>query len=332
MTKVQVADSETYGVLNVFINENAEKCQESEIVSEDVAYFQDVLAQFNDKKEEAQKDTTSIAANNSKLKASLSAQASDIFKYLQSHGIRKKDQTLLDIPKPVKSKMMVLADADFSTLMNDIVQKVTTYSDVLVLHAFTEAEQAAFKADVIAFNTGKPQVKIVRKQKKGTTENLKTVHEELNSAVEDRLMVSILTLQKKYPDFVRQFLDLCEKSIPPVSATQVTILAVNDETNAPLPSVTILLPDLEKTVEADAKGKLVLKKLLSTDKSTQMSTFETDANGKLYVKTGNLKELPIKASKGLFEDQEVVVTKIKRGRVTEIELRMKRATAAMTAG
>ena len=75
-----------------------------------------------------------------------------------------------------------------------------------------------------------------------------------------------------------------------------------------------------------------MKKLLSTDKSTQLSTFETDVNGKLYVKTGSLKELPIKASKGLFEDQEVVVTKIKRGKVTEIELRMKRATAAVNAG
>lgn len=332
MTKVQVADSETYGVLNVFIEENTEKCQESEIVSEDVAYFQDVLAQFNDKKEEAQKDITSIAANNSKLKVSLSATASDIFKYLQSHGIRKKDQMLLDIPKPAKSKMVVLADADFTTLMNDIAQKVTTYSDVLVLHAFTVAQQTAFKADVTAFNAGKPQVKIVRKQKKGTTENLKTVHEELNSAVEDRLMVSILALQEKYPDFVRHFLELCEKSIPPVSATQVTILTVNDETNAPEPSVRILLPDLEKTIDKDAKGKLVLKKLQPTDKVAPISTFETDANGKLIVKTGNLKELLIKASKGLFEEQELSVTKIKRGRVTEIELRMKRATAAVTAG
>jgi hypothetical protein len=214
MTKVQLADSETYGVLNVFINENTTKCQESEILSEDVAYFQEVWAQFNDKKEEAQKDTTSIAANNSKLKASLSAQASDIFKYLQSHAIRKKDQMLLDIPKPARTTMSALAHADFVSLMTDTTEKVTTYSAALVLHAFTVAEQDAFKADVLAFIAGKPQVKIAQKQMKGTTKNFKSVHEELNSAVEDRLMVSILVLQKKYPDFVQHFLDLCEKSIP----------------------------------------------------------------------------------------------------------------------
>lgn len=332
MTKVQVADSETYGVLNVFINENTEKCQESEIVAEDVAYFQDVLAEFNDKKEEAQNLPTSLAADNLKLKASLSATASDIFKYLQSHAIRKKDQILLDLPKPAKTKMVALPDADFITLMNDMAQKVTTYSDVLVLHAFTEAEQIAFKADVATFNAAKPQVKIIRKLKKTTTKSLQTVPDELNSAVEDRLMVSILALQKKYPKFVQQFLDLCEKSIPPVSATQVTIKTVNDETNAPEPYVSILLPDLEKTIETDTKGKLVLKKSLPMDKNPPMSAFDTDENGKLCVKTGSLKALHIKASKGLFENQEVAVTKIKRGKVIEIEVRMKRATAAMKAG
>jgi translation initiation factor 2 beta subunit (eIF-2beta)/eIF-5 len=325
MTKVQVADSETYGVLNVFINENTEKCQESEIVAEDVAYFQEVWAEFNDKKEEAQSLPTSLAADNSKLKASLSATASDIFKYLQSHAVRKKDQTLLDLAKPAKTKMMGLPDAAFITLMNDMAQKVTTYSDILVLHAFTEAEQTAFKADVATFNAAKPQVKIIRKLKKGTTQSLQTVHDELNSAVEDRLMVSILALQKKYPEFVQQFLDLCEKSIPPVAATQVTIKTVDDATNAPEPYVSILLPDLEKTIAADAKGKLVLKKLLPTDKNAPMSAFDTDANGKLVVKTGSLKALLIKASKSSFENQEVTVTKIKRGKVTEIELRMKRA-------
>lgn len=325
MTKVQVADSETYGVLNVFINENTEKCQESEIVAEDVAYFQEVLAEFNDKKEEAQNLPTNLGADNLKLKTSLSATASDIFKYLQSHGLRKKDSILLDLAKPAKTKMVSLPDADFITLMNDIAQKVTTYSDVLVLHAFTEAQQTTFKADVVTFNAAKPQVKIVRKLKKGTTKSLQTVHEELNSAVEDRLMVSILALQKKYPDFVRQFLDLCEKSIPPVSATQVTILTVNHATNAPEPFVSIFLPDLKKTIEADAKGKLTLKTARPTDNSSPISAFETDANGKLIVKTGSLKTLLIKASKGFFEEQEVAVTKIKRGKVIEIEVRMKRA-------
>ena len=141
-------------------------------------------------------------------------------------------------------------------------------------------------------------------------------------------MVSILALQKKYPGFVQHFLELCEKSIPPVSSTQVTIQTVNDETNAPEPYVSILLPDLEKAIEADAKGKLTLKTLRPADKSAPMSTFTTDANVKLIVKTGNLRELLIKASKSLFEDQQAVVKEIKRGRVIEIEVRMKRATAA----
>ena len=331
MTKVQVADSETYGVLNVFIEENTEKCQESEIVAEDVAYFQEVLAEFNDKKEEAQNLPTNLGADNLKLKTSLSATASDIFKYLQSHGLRKKDSILLDLAKPAKTKMVSLPDADFITLMNDIAQKVTTYSDVLVLHAFTEAQQTTFKADVVTFNAAKPQVKIVRKLKKGTTKSLQTVHEELNSAVEERLMVSILVLQKKYPDFVRHFLELCEKSIPPVSATQVTIRTVNDATNAPEPFVNILLPELEKAIAADAKGKLTLKTLNPKQSMTQMPTLNTDANGKLIVKTGNLKQLLIQASKGLFEDQEAVVTKIKRGKVIDIEVRMKRAALAQNA-
>jgi hypothetical protein len=108
------------------------------------------------------------------------------------------------------------------------------------------------------------------------------------------------------------------------------ILTVNDETNAPEPSVNILLPNLEKTVETDEKGKLVLKKSLPADKNAPMPSFNTDANGKLIVKTGSLRELPIKASKDLFEDQEVKVTEIKRGRVTEIEIRMKRATAVVS--
>jgi uncharacterized protein YfeS len=332
MTKAQVADSETYGVLHVFINENTDKCQENEIVAEDVAYFQEMLTLFNDKKEEAKKPTTSIAASNAQLKVSLSARASDIFKYLQSHGVRKKDQILLDMPKPTKTVMSLLPDSDFIQLMSEMVLRVTTHSAVLVLHAFTEEEQATFKADVATFNAAKPQIRIIGKLQKGTTKNLKTVHEELNSAVEDRLMVSILALQKKYPAFVQHFLELCEKSIPPVSATQVTIQTVNDETNAPEPFVTILLPNLEKTIEADTKGKLTLKSLNPKDKNAQVSTFETDTNGKLIVKTGNLKQLLIKASKGLFEDQEVVVTGIKRGKVLEIELRMKRAAVAQAAG
>ena len=332
MTKVQVADSETYGVLNVFINENTEKCQENEFLAEDVAYFKEVLTQFNEKKEEVENLDTNIAADNLKLKASLSERASLIFKFLQSQGVRKKDQTLLDMPKPSKTAMLALSHADFIALMAEMVIRVTTHGGVLVLNAFTEADQAAFKADVAAFNAAKPQIKIIGKFKKGTTQNLKTLHEELNSAVEDRLMVSILALQKKYPDFVQHFLELCEKSIPPVSATQVIIQTVNDETNAPEPFVSILLPDLEKTIEADAKGKLTLKTLRPADKNTSMPTLNTDANGKLIVKTGNLKQLLIKASKGLFEDQEAVVKEIKRGKVIEIEVRMKRATMAQSAG
>jgi hypothetical protein len=300
MTKEEIADLATYTTLMVFLDENNAKIQENELVLEDVAHFQDLGQQFSDKHDEAKEPITEITANKTKLKDRLSAKTSVIFKYLQSQAVRKKDQTLLDMPKPTKAAMFGLTDAEFTTLMNDMVNRVATYSTVLVQYSFTLEEQAAFQADVAAFVAVKPQIQIKKKGMKGTTQSLKEVHQEIDDSLEFRLDVSILNLQTKYPAFVQHYFELRVGRAIPVSFTQVTIKTINDATNQPEPNVNVNLPDLNiKTM--------------------------TDEKGKLSVKTGRLKALIVQLSKPSFQDEERTVTKIIRGRTIVLEVRLKLA-------
>lgn len=288
---------DTYRAMLTFFDNYADVVENSPLLKEDVGIFRSQMEAIEAIVEEDPSVTTVTFADKHELKAKICKNIRLALDKLNAHAIKMKDETLKTACKAPASTFTNASDADFIVKARQEVTRMASFADVLDKYNLTADFRKEMAEDVETFNKMKPQLKVERSKSTVKTGNRNELFKVMKEYVEGVLFEAIDTLKDTQVDFVKEYADVSTGRTPTVSSTKLLIKTIDELTNQPIPNVAIEIPELK------IKGA-------------------TDSNGKLTIKVGAKKEVKLKATKAAMENQEVSVTKILRGRIKEIEVRM----------
>ena len=154
-------------------------------------------------------------------------------------------------------------------------------------------------ADINTFENMKPTMHRERKKTTIFRGNQDDKFTDIQEYIDIVLRDAMNDMAEAFPDFVKEYDEISTGKTPKSVQTLINILTV-DESGKSLSLVGIIIDELT-------------------------FTGQTDVDGKLLVKVGAKKSLVIKVSKTGFVNQEVEVSKIKRGQTTDIVVTLRAA-------
>ena len=307
MKQEQVVSLQTFRALQAFFKNEQSAINASAMLTEEVVMFNDKLA-FLESNIENQTNTDGFTGEDKAvLKEKIATETVRMLNKLMAHAIKTKNVDLKDACLTKRTTLTNANDLDFVTLARTELDKMLKYPEVLDAYGLDAAFRKALTDNLAFYETVAPTMRVDRAKSKGKTSARNAAFDDLEEFTNFVLTQSVDSLPDTQAAFIKAFTDI---KTPPAQAQQpakVVIKTFFDGTNQPAPFVKI-----------DALG------------IGYAGT--TDENGKLTVKVGDKKELSFIASKDDHHDESFSMTKIKRGKTTEIVVRMRSSVLALVVG
>jgi hypothetical protein len=307
MKQVHEISLETARAMDTFFDNNADIIEESALVKEDVLGFRTLYYALNDK---------ITAENEVKIFTATDIQTfkTDIAKALRSgldkvnaHALKTKDAVLKEACKTPFSTFTSAKDTEFVKMANTDLALLTTHKAVLSRYGLNEVFLTKLATDIANFDKMRPQLTVNRSKAVVSTGNRNEGFKVLDEYIAQVLDIAIETLTDSHSDFVKEYDSVSTGRTPSVSPTRLAITVLDDVTSLPILNAQINVPLIK------AIG-------------------ETDVNGKWVVRVGGKKELLLRITKQGMAPIEMTATKILRGKVLDVEVRMRVELLALAAG
>jgi hypothetical protein len=295
-----------FQALRTFFDNYADVVETSPMLKADVRAYNGILATLEDKIEEENLPIAFRGEDKAAMKEKIATNIRRMLDKLTAHAIKTQDAALKMACKTAKTSFTGANDADFVRMANLELARMTQYAKVLDGYLLDENFRLLLKDSVAMYEKLSPQMRVDRVKSMATTRDRNDLFKGVKEYVECVLAAAVDSLTETQPAFVKEYQDVSTGRTPSVTSTKLVVKTVFDDTNLPAPFVQIDLPEVGISGTTDEKGHLM-------------------------VKVGGKKELRLNAAKPSLLNEELSVTKIKRGRVTEIEVRMKSATLGLVA-
>jgi hypothetical protein len=306
MKQEQVVSLQTFRALQAFFKNEQSVINASAMLKEEVAMFNDKLA-FLESNLENQTNTDGFTGEERvALKEKIATETVRMLNKLMAHAIKTKNMDLKDACLTKKTTLTNANDLDFVTLAKIELDKMSKYPEVLDAYGLDAAFRKALTDNLTFYETVAPTMRVDRAKSKGKTSSRNAAFDDLMEFTDFVLTQSVDSLPDTHAVFIKAFNDI--KTPPQIQQpAKVVIKTIFDGTKLPAPFVKI-----------DALGIGY--------------TGITDEHGKLTIKVGDKKELSFIASKDDHHNESFSLTKIKKGKTTQIVVQMRNSILALAAG
>lgn len=280
----------------IYLEENAVTISKSPIVKEDVDIFFDLFSTAQRLVKEENDFEAVTGAAKKLMKTKIATNLLNVFEKLGAYAIKTNNEDLKTAAKTKISTFLSAGDDDFSVKTKDALTRFKPFGAVLEKYGLSVDFQNELEADIANYSNVKPTMAIDRSKMAVMTQNRNDAFKKLKEFVDGVLIVAVGTLEKSNPDFVNGYKGIlaARLNIVPIKFSVKTINALTSTAEA---AVTIAVSELN-------------------------ASFVTDKNGKVTIKTGDINAVTLTITKEGFAPQEVSLTKLRRGSVSEVVVKL----------
>ena len=298
MTSSNTADIHMFRNLIEYLEQEQSVINSSPTLKEDYEDFAAQLSVLDAKVTELSESDDTASESKSLLKLSIADKTVQMFGFFRRHAIKTNDAELKKLSDVAPTNIKKMSDLDFIEFCKKMYTVMQENAAILTAHAITDVEQTALLAELNAFRSIKPQVKLNQSKRTTANEDIANCVKNINSLLTNLLDMSAQTVSATYPDFVRQY-DMNRKRREPSKKVTQVLFTVQNATN-----------------EAPLKGaKIAIQEMISKG--------ETDINGQLLMKSGKYKYITVTVSLDGMENQEIIIKDIMRGSTVAYTVKMR---------
>jgi hypothetical protein len=296
-----------YRALRTFFSGEMTTVNASPILKEDVAQFNEKLDTLENILKETATSDAFTAEDRDALKDKIATELRRMFDKLLAHAIKTKNVDLRNACQTKKNTFMNANDSEFTALGKIALEQMNKYPEVLDAYGLDAAFRTSLSKNVDFYETITPQMRVDRVKSKANTSSRNDAYADLVEFVDFVLTQSVDSLPDTYAAFKNAFEDIKTPPTAPQPPPKVVVKTVFDDTGLPAPFT---------NVSALGIGY----------------TGTTDEEGKLTISVGDKIALSFIASLDDHHEEKVSVKNLKRGKVREIEVRLKAKPLALGAG
>ena len=298
MTSSHTADIHMFRNLIEYLEQEQSVINSSPTLKEDYEDFAAQMSVLDAKVTQFSDFDDSASESKSVLKLSIADKTVQMFGFFRRHAIKTNDAELKKLSDMAPTSIKKMSDLDFIEFCKKMDTVMKENAAILTAYAISDVEQTALLAELNAFRSIKPQVKLNQSKRTTVNEDIANCVKNINSLLTNLLDMSAQTVSATYPDFVRQYDMNRTRREPSKKVTQVLFNVQNATNDAPLKGAKIAVQELK------FKG-------------------ETNIEGQLLVKSGKYKYITVTISLNGMENQEVIIKDIMRGSTVTYTVKMK---------
>ena len=298
MTSSHTADIHMFRNVIEYLEQEQTVINSSPTLKEDYEDFAAQMSVLDAKVTEFSESDDSASESKSVLKLSIADKTVQMFGFFRRHAIKTNDAELKKLSDVAPTNIKKMSDLDFIEFCKKMYTVMQENAAILTAHAISDVEQTALLAELNAFRSIKPQVKLNQSKRTTVNEDIANCVKNINSLLTNLLDMSAQTVSATYPDFVRQYDMNRKRREPSKKVTQVLFTVQNAANEAPLKGAKIAIQEMK------SKGV-------------------TDINGQLLMKSGKYKHITVSISLDGMENQEVIIKDIMRGSTVNYTVKMR---------
>lgn len=298
MTSSHTADIHMFRNLIEYLEQEQSVINSSPTLKEDYEDFAAQMSVLDAKVTQLSDSDDSAAESKTQLKLSIADKTAEMFGFFRRHAIKTNDAELKKLTDIAPTSIKKMSDLDFIEFCKKMDPVMRENAAILTAHAITDVEQTALLAELNAFRSTKPQVKLNQSKRTTVNEDIANCVKNINDLLINLMDVSAKTVGATNPDFVRQYDMNRKRREPSKNVTQVLFTVQNATNEMPLKGAKIAIQEMK------SKG-------------------ETDINGLLLMKSGKYKHITVTVSLNGMENQEVIIKDIMRGSTVAYTVKMR---------